>query len=235
MDFGSSNPTPSRRKTLDVSRLPSSAFTTPSKEKRYSCGSNQTTIPSSNTIEQLASIEESLKQLKADMNPLYQRERQGIRSLVAARSVKEDNIEKNSTKWCHKNDTAKLRTKTSMEHHMPPRYQRKHKGILESPDSLRDKKSRQGGCGTMLCTVISIVVVVAGNYWYARDLQKSWCERNLTLNFTSLNATIREHVYGQHILIDTVPPLVHGYITQEYVKPLALAFLVSFLMTYIDY
>ena len=216
----------SRRKTLDVSRLSSASFPTPSKEKRYSMDSNQPPLRSDRT-EKLAFIEESLKLLKAEMNPLHQKERQRIRSLTASHSLKDNEFASKTAKWHHKNDTAELRARSSIESAMPPRYQRKHKGILAGPRSDQDgKKSRQPGCATIFFTVLAVGGVLAANFWLVKNYQKDLCERNLTFNLTSFTTSLRDQVYGQHLVVDIVPSLIQEHIMPDETSPLVMAFLV---------
>ena len=221
----------SRRKTLDVSRLPSASLRTPIKEKRYSFDHSQSPLRSSNTSEKLAFIEESLKVLKAEANPLYQTPRQGFRSLTAS------SVGSKSTKWVHKEDTAELRTCTSKDKSMPPRYQKRHKGQFGTQYSPeKERKSRQTGWSTIFFTVLALVAVFGVNYFFIKDFQKGMCARNLTLNMTSFNATLREQVFGQHLAVDIIPSLVYEHTVPFETKPLVMAFLVrlKFCWTFAD-
>ena len=183
--------------------------------------SNQQPISSDRT-EKLAFIEESLKLLKAEMNPLHQKERQGIRSLTASHSAKD-------TKWHHKNDATELSAKPSIESTVSPRYQRKHKNVLAGPLPHQDeKKSRHSGCATIFFTMLAVVGVLGANYWLIKDYQKGLCERNLIFDLTSFNTSLREHVYGQHLVVDIVPSLVQEHIVKDETSPLVMAFLVRF-------
>ena len=216
----------SRRKTLDVSRLSSVSFPTPSKEKRYSMDSNQPPLRS-NRAEKLAFIEESLQLLKAEMNPLHHKDRQGIRSLTASHSAKDTEFASKTAKWHHKNDIAELRPRPSIESSMPPRYQRKYKGVLAGPRPHQDeKKSKQLGWATIFFILLTVLGILAANYWLVKNYQKELCERNLTFNLTSFNSSLRNHVYGQHLVVDIVPFLVQEQIVLGETSPLVMAFLV---------
>ena len=181
----------------------------------------------SGRAEKLAFIEESLKLLKAEMNPLHQKDRPGIRSLTSSHSERDTEFASKTDKWHHKNDTAEFRPRPPIESSVPPRYQRKHKGVLAGPRPHQDeKKSKPPGWATIFFTLLAVLGVLTTNYWLVKNYQKDLCERNLTFNVTSFNSSLRDLVYGQHLVVDIVPFLVQEHIVPDMTSPLVMAFLV---------
>ncbi len=79
----------------------------------------------------------------------------------------------------------------------------------------------------MLLSILTVFGILGLNYMLVKDLQKGLCESNLTLNLTSLNATLRNRVFGQHLAVEAVPSLVLGHMVPLETSPLVMAFLVS--------